>query len=556
MPHASSYPPIDIPNVDLWSLVFDSHGRYGHFPKTKEIMTDAETGRTYSWADLHSGSVEFGQGLQAVWQWKKGDVLAMYTPNSIDTAIITLGAIWAGGIVSPANPLYTADELAFQLRDSGAKALVTQTAFLDTAVNAASKAGIPTDRIILIGDGRDPTGRFRHFSAIRPDFSGGRQYEKPAVDPERDLVFLVYSSGTTGLPKGVCLTHRNLAANTAQAEYLEGCHWQSTGGIDGKGDKLLGVLPFFHIYGLMCVMLMSIVKGVQVIVMARFDLEKALQAIQDYRISIVYIPPPVVLALGKLPAVDKYDLTSLRILHSGAAPLTRELTEAVWNRLKVPVKQGFGLSETSPVTHSQQLHEWAMFMGSIGKLVPNMEAKIVNEAGEEVGDDEAGELWLKGPNVFVGYLNSPERTAEAFSADGYFKTGDICRRDAKGNYYVVDRLKELIKYKGFPVPPAELEGILVSHPDITDACVIGVQDHAQATEVPLAFVVLRPGVAGTPEKGGELAAWLAERVAPHKRLRGGVRFVDVIPKSASGKILRRLVRDQMAREERSGGVKL
>jgi len=191
---------------------------------------------------------------------------------------------------------------------------------------------------------------------------------------------------------------------------------------------------------------MSIYEGWQLIVLERFDLHKALQAIEKYRITFAYIPPPVVLAFSKHPDVEKYDLSSLKVLHSGAAPLTRELTEAVWNRLKVPVKQGFGLSETSAVVCCQTVDEWAKFMGSVGKIMPNMEAKIVDEHGKEVPEGEAGELWLKGPNVFPGYFKNPERTKEAFSPDGFFKTGDIFRRDKHGNYYCVDRVKELIKY--------------------------------------------------------------------------------------------------------------
>ncbi|KAK3362223.1 hypothetical protein B0T25DRAFT_442971 [Lasiosphaeria hispida] len=554
MPHASSFPPVVIPtDVDLWSLVFDQNRR--GFPPTKEIVTCGDTGRTYSWADLRSASIEFGKGLKALWQWKKGHVLALYTPNSVDTPIVTLGATWAGGVVSPANPLYTVDELAFQLKDSGAKALVTQAPFLKTALEAAARAGIPENRIILVGDRRDASGKFKHFCSIRSTSYTGR-YAKTNISPKHDLAFLVYSSGTTGMPKGVCLTHYNMVANVLQMQYVEGSQWLPYGGYDGKGDKQLGVLPFFHIYGLTSCILMSIYSGWQVVVLERFDLEKVLQTIQNYGITFMYIPPPVVLAFSKDPLVDKYDLTSLKVLHSGAAPLTRELTEAVWKRLQIPVKQGFGLSETSPVVHCQRVDEWAKFMGSVGKLFPNMEAKIVGEDGTEVADGGAGELWVKGPNVFKGYLNNTERTKAAFSPDGYFKTGDVFRRDKYGNYYCVDRLKELIKYNGFPVPPAELEGILIGHADVADACVIGVDDPSLATEVPRAYLVLRQGVAASDRKARELIEWMATKVAPHKKLRGGIRFVDQVPKSPSGKILRRLVREQAKKDNRVEGAKL
>lgn len=247
MPHASSFPHIAIPdNVDLWTVVFDHQRRQQQkFSATKELMTCGSTGRSYSWADLRSASVEFGKGLKAIWGWKKADVLALYTPNSIDTPIVTLGALWAGGIVSPANPLYTSDELAFQLRDSGAQALVTQKPFLRTAIAAAKKAGLPENRIILLGDQRD--GKFRHFCSIRSTSYTGH-YAKTSIQPKRDLAFLVYSSGTTGLPKGVCLTHHNMVSNLLQYDYVEGSQWLAHGGYDGNGDKQLGILPFFHIY--------------------------------------------------------------------------------------------------------------------------------------------------------------------------------------------------------------------------------------------------------------------------------------------------------------------
>ncbi|KAL2154853.1 hypothetical protein VTH82DRAFT_3529 [Thermothelomyces myriococcoides] len=559
MPYPSTFPPLDIPEaVDLWTLLFGE--RHRDFAVSKEILTCGETGRSYTWAELRSASIEFGKGLKTLWGWKKGDVMAFYTPNSIDTPILTLGALWAGGTVSPANPLYTVDELAFQLRDSGAKGLVTQTTNLATALAAAWKANLPTDRIILLGPNRDPSGRIRHFSSIRSSGSAaGRDDDatgRPPIDPSTDLAFLVYSSGTTGLPKGVCLTHRNMVANILQASYVEGSQWRSRGGPDGRGDKQLGVLPFFHIYGLTCGVLMSVYEGWQLVVLERFDMERALRAIERYRLTFAYVPPPIILAFSKHPAVDGYDLSSLKVLHSGAAPLTRELTEAVWNRLRVPVKQGFGLSETSAVVCCQTVDEWAKFMGSVGKLMPNMEAKIVGEDGKEVADGEEGELWLKGPNVFPGYFKNPERTKEAFSPDGFFKTGDVFRRDKHGNFYCVDRLKELIKYNGYPVPPAELEGVLISHREVADACVIGVEDATKATEVPRAYVVLRDGVEPSEAKAKELVDWVATQVAPHKKLRGGIRFIDQVPKSPSGKVLRRIMRERAKEEQRRSGAKL
>ncbi|KAK4129573.1 acetyl-CoA synthetase-like protein [Parathielavia appendiculata] len=552
MPYPSTFPHLDIPkNVDLWTLLFGD--RLRDFPPAKEILTCAETGRSYTWAELRRASIEFGQGLKEHWGWRKGEVLTFYTPNSIDTPILTLGALWAGGTVSPANPLYTADELAFQLHNAGAKGLITQAANLPTAISAARKANLPLDRILLLGTHHGPAHRIHHFTNLLTPPRTTTAIKPASINPKRDIAFLVYSSGTTGLPKGVCLTHHNMVSNLLQASYVEGSQWRSRGGADGKQ---LGILPFFHIFGLTSGVLLSVYEGWQLVVLERFDMTKALRAIERYRITFAYVPPPVVLAFGKHPGVEGFDLSSLKLLHSGAAPLTRELTEAVWNRLKVPVKQGFGLSETCAFVCCQVVDEWAKFMGSVGKLMPNMEARIVGEEGRDVEEGEAGELWLKGPNVFPGYFSNPERTKEAFSSDGYFKTGDVFKRDKHGNFYCVDRIKELIKYNGYPVPPAELEGILLGHKEVADACVIGVEDQVNATEVPRAYVVLRDRGEASEAKAQELAEWVAAQVAPHKKLRGGIRFVDQVPKSPSGKVLRRVMREQAKKEQWDSGAKL
>ncbi|EPE10362.1 4-coumarate- ligase [Ophiostoma piceae UAMH 11346] len=554
MPFESPYPPVSIPEIDLWSFLFERKSK--PFTDSKEIFTDSETGRCYTFGDLRSASLEFGNGIQSLWNWQRGDVMAFYTPNSIDTPPIMLGLLWAGGISSPANPLYTEHELTFQLRDSGAKAVATQLAHLEITRKAAKAAGIPEDRIILLGDQRDPSGKFRHFSDIQSPTATGHK-KAVAVGAHGDLAFLVYSSGTTGLPKGVCLTHRNVIANILQMSTVDGLYFHPYGGLDGKGDKGLGITPFFHIYGLVCCVMAFIYLGWELVSMSRFDIERACQLIEKHKLSFAYVPPPVILAFSKHPVVDKYDLTSMRMLHSGAAPLTPELATSLWNRLKIAVKQGYGLSETSPVATLQLPHEWGKFMGSVGKLLPNMQAKLVDPDEEkEVAEGQPGELWLKGPNVFQGYLNLPDNTAATMSPDGYFKTGDIFVVDKHGNLTCVDRLKELIKYKGFQVPPAELEGILLGHSDIVDAGVIGIEDKEQATEVPRAYVVMKPGVATDAAKGKEITEWLASLTAPHKKLRGGLRFVKEIPKSPSGKILRRVLRDQARQESKAGSSKL
>lgn len=390
MPTESLYPKLDIPNQDIWTFLFErKHGSFPDrpFPDDKGmiharvtssatfpdpaavIYKDADTNRSYTYSQVKSTAIDLGKGLKASWEWQKGDVMALFTPNCIDIPTVIWGTLWAGGIISPANPGYTTDELAFQLKNSGAKALCTQKAFLKTALEAAKQAGIPEDRIILVGDERDETAKFKHFSSIL-NIAGTNRYRRTKINPKGDLAFLVYSSGTTGHPKGVMLSHENIVSNILMLKAGEGGNISWDGGPDGKGDNVLAFLPFFHIYGdpspyvsfdyrlttmlgLTCLVHQAIYSGLTTIVMAKFELEKFCSHIQDQKVTFAYVVPPVVLLLGKHPIVDKYNLSSLRMLNSGAAPLTQELVEAVYKRLKVPIKQGYGLSETSPTTHTQ-----------------------------------------------------------------------------------------------------------------------------------------------------------------------------------------------------------
>ncbi|KAI6779717.1 Acyl-CoA synthetase (AMP-forming)/AMP-acid ligase II [Emericellopsis cladophorae] len=537
----SRFADVTVPDVDLWSLYMETPRAY---PDNHPILIDGDTSISYTRAQIKEYSIALGQGLKHTFSWSKGDVLAFYTPNDIDTAIVNLGLHWAGGIGSPANPTYTVDELARQMQDSGAKAIITQTPFLETVLAAARQVGLPKDRVLLLG--RQTQQGFRHWRDINAD-GAWMKPRRTRVNPETDLAYLVYSSGTTGLPKGVALTHRNIVANSSQGAVLD------LKGLSWDFDAHLGVLPFFHIYGLSVVLNVTLITGAPCVVMPKWDLEKACALIQKHRLTFLYVPPPIVLALGKQPVVDKYDLSTLRWINSGAAPCGRELVVAVWERLKVGVKQGYGLSETSPTITTQFADEWFRFQGSVGKLLPGMKAKIVDEAGKEVPQGESGELLVKGDNVFSGYWNRPDLQEGTFDEDGWFKTGDVFKVDDKGNFYITDRIKELIKYKGFQVAPAELEEKLHGHPKVGDVCVIGVFNEEEHTEVPRAYIVPKPGVAPSDELAEEIASWLAGRVAPPKKLRGGVRFLDEIPKSQSGKILRRVVAQMVKKED--GAVK-
>jgi len=349
---------------------------------------------------------------------------------------------------------------------------------------------------------------------------------RPEIDPGEDVVALPYSSGTTGLPKGVMLTHRNLVANICQT----GAHHRIT--VD---DRIVAVLPFFHIYGLVVIMLGTLSNGAALVTMPRFELAEFLRVLQDHRITRAYVVPPIVLALAKHPLVDDYDLSSLAYMNSGAAPLSAELETACGERVGCRIVQGYGMTETSPVTHVCPDDLAGRMPGTVGPPVPNTEWRIVDiESGDDVPDGERGELCIRGPQVMKGYLNRPEDTAATIDPDGWLHTGDIALIDERGALRIVDRMKELIKYKGFQVAPAELEALLLTHPAIADAAVIGVPDE-DAGELPKAFVV-----ASGPLSAEEVSAFVAERVAPHKKLRA-VELVEEIPKSPSGKILRRVL---------------
>jgi 4-coumarate--CoA ligase len=512
--------------------------------------------------------------------FRKGDVLGLFSPNCVDTPAITFGALWAGVIVSPANPGYTANELAYQLKDSGAKAIITQLATIDTVRKACAKVGLPEDHIILIGDARDPTGKFKHWTSVR-NISGTTRYNKAKISPHTDLAFLVYSSGTTGTPKGVRLSHYNMTSNVLQLNGGEygNLTWDGSGTSPGipapregsGGDKILGCLPFFHIYGLTATILLPTYSGVKIVVLPQFEIEKFCRLIQDHGITYIYVVPPMCLLLSKHPCVEKYDLSSLRMTNSGAAPLSRELVEAMHRRTGIKVKQAYGLSETSPSCAAQPWEDWNKSIGSIGKLMPNMEAKFCAMPGSkeehdpsgqatELAQGKTGELYLKGPNVFLGYHQKPEETKGCLDEEGWFRTGDVGHIDEHGDIYITDRVKELIKYKGFQVAPAELEGYLVDHDLIDDVAVVGVESEELGTEVPRAYVVRKGGKKAVQEGDGDgIVQWLNGSVANHKKLRGGVRFVDAVPKSASGKILRRILKEEARKEyaelEKKGKLK-
>jgi acyl-CoA synthetase (AMP-forming)/AMP-acid ligase II len=489
----------------------------------KPAMIDAASGRTITYGQLGVMVQRLAGGLAAR-GLKKGEVLGIYCPNVPEYAVVFHAVARLGAINTTVNALYTSDELAKQLNDCEARYLVTVGPLLDKALVAAAQ--VPSVReVFVLGEaqpGATPLGALLQAGAPAP---------RVDIDPLEDLVVLPYSSGTTGLPKGVMLTHHNLVANMCQTEPFNNIVSDDVG---------LGILPFFHIYGMVVIMNMALHAGATIVTMPRFDLEQFLRAIQDFKVTSACLVPPIVLALAKHPLVDQFDLSHLHLVFSGAAPLGEDLERAVSNRLGVVVRQGYGLTETSPVTHCTPSEPGKAKSGAVGVPIPNTEVRMVDPAtGDDVDAKVQGEIWIRGPQVMKGYLNRPDATGEMIDSEGWLHTGDVGRVDADGYLYILDRVKELIKFKGLQVAPAELEAVLLAHPDVADAAVIPSPDE-EAGEVPKAFVVLKPSASAS---SGDLMDYVAGRVAPYKKIRH-IEFVESIPKSSSGKILRRVLVQQ------------
>jgi acyl-CoA synthetase (AMP-forming)/AMP-acid ligase II len=510
-----------VPEIPLTPYVLRHAERLGDKP----ALIDGPSGRVLTYRQLADGVARVAASLQRR-GFGKGDVLAIYSPNLPEYAIVFLAVASLGGVNTTINPLYVVDELVAQLRDSGAQILVTVPTFLDKAREAAARTAVR--EIIVLGTGEGATP-FEQLLESPPAVTA------PAIDTRRDVVVLPYSSGTTGLPKGVMLTHFNLVANLSQCVGAE--HFDAF----KEGDIVIAVLPFFHIYGMVVCMLLQLAAGGTVVTMPRFDLQSFLVLLEKYRVTIAPLVPPIVLGLTKHPSIDEFDLSSLRLVFSGAAPLGEEIARGLSARLGCPVVQGYGMTEASPVTHLSPTRDAPFKPGSIGRVVPNTEVKLVVVGTSEGvrGPGEDGELWIRGPQIMKGYLNRPQDTADSIDGDGWYHTGDVGHVDDDGFFYIVDRTKELIKYKGLQVAPAELEALLLVHPAVLDAAVVRSPD-AEAGEVPKAFVVLKSDEASRAVSADAIMAFVAARVAPHKRIRR-VEFIDQIPKSASGKILRRVL---------------
>ncbi|XP_077980605.1 uncharacterized protein LOC144435842 [Glandiceps talaboti] len=527
----SPLPDIQIPDdMNVAEYIMKDFDKFGN----REALVDGITGKSYTFTQLKELVYKCASGL-TLNGFNKGDTCAIYLPNIPEYFVIFSAVSVVGGITTTINPLYTTEELVQQLMIPKPSIIITLPMFAETARQAAERiASIKDIYVIGQADG------CKTYSSLL-DNNGSAFPRNLTIHPKKDVAVIPYSSGTTGLPKGVMITHFNYISNLEQLR---------THGLLNRSedDTTVAVMPFFHLYGMLVIFIISLSQGSRVISLPRFDQEVFLKTIQDYKVNYVPIVPPIVLFLAKHPLVDKYDLSCIEQFLCAAAPLSDKLPTAMLSRINPNAifRQAYGLTETA-ITHvcyGNDPSQWPT--GSSGTLVPNAEAKVVDvNTGETLPVGETGNLCLRGPSVMKGYFGNPEETANTIDNDGWLSSGDLCHIDEKGHVHIEDRLKELIKYKGFQVAPAELEALLISHPEIQDVAVVPVQD-GEAGELPKAFIVTNSKNL-LPE---DVYKFVEGKVAPFKKLRGGVEVIDEIPKSPSGKILRRLLRDRQKQNGR------
>ncbi|KAL1297202.1 hypothetical protein AAFC00_004772 [Neodothiora populina] len=544
---------VDIPKLTVPSYVFGSPtAELGTTP----LLIDAERSDGYwlSHSTFRLWSQRLALGLQNA-GLQKGDRVLLFSGNTLFFPVVFNGVIMAGGIFTGANPTYVARELAYQLQDSGARFLMTSEASLKTSLAAAESIGFPQEQMFVFDSGYDTfdnvgesVGKVQHWSRLlaSPDLAAKFAWEDAATEDDlNQTVTLNYSSGTTGVPKGVMITHKNYVSNCAQVLH--------NGTLMPDHERLraearwMCFLPMYHAYGQTYYCVTSAVRNTPTYIMQKFDFIKLLGHIQKYRITDLTMVPPIAVLLAKHPDVKKYDLSSIRSVSSGAAPLGREVSvevEQLWPAGVMNMKQGWGMTEVTCTACAWDPTQTST-SNAVGELVGNIEGQIVDDITErEVPRGQRGELWIRGPVVMKGYWRKPEATKETLTSDGWLKTGDIAYLDEQGLLFIVDRKKELIKVKGNQVAPAELEALLLEHPSVADAAVVGVTINGE--ELPRAYLVRQVGADSL--SASEIHEFMKSRVARHKRLAGGVAFIASIPKNPSGKILRKDLRELAKKE--------
>ncbi|KAI4737148.1 4-coumarate-CoA ligase, partial [Aureobasidium sp. EXF-12298] len=526
--------------LDLLTWLFPQHQPVSESP----IWIDAvNPSKSVSPAELLMWAKRLGIGLNRLGV-QPGEIVLIYTPNHIFVPVAYIGIVGNTRAFSAINPVSTVNEVVHQLKDSQAKALLVHPNMVKNAILAAEEAGLPKYRIFQFND-----EYCEEFDGIRdwtkmlgsPQEAMSLQWKKLDTESTTTLATVNYSSGTTGLPKGVRISHFNLIANVVQ---IIACLWPHADITRGKvvQERWLGFVPFYHAYGQMFTTLIALKMNFTVYIMKQFVCSDYLQHIQDYKISHLQVVPPILVMMIKRPETAQYNLKSVQGIFCAAAPLSSKLQSLVAQKFKVDIIQGWGMTE---LTCGGILQQERDDTETVGKLLPNHECKLVDDEGNEVGYDTPGEIYIRAPNVCMGYFNNKQATNDTITEDGWLRTGDIAIVDKRGCFQIVDRKKELIKVNALQVAPAELEATLLEHEDVEDAAVTGIK--LLDEEWPRAYVQLRDQAKGRVT-AKDIQDWIAARKAKHKHLVGGVMFVDEVPKLASGKIQRKVLREWAKRD--------
>ncbi|KAI0672315.1 acetyl-CoA synthetase-like protein [Trametes maxima] len=551
--HADGGPLAPIPDdLTIPQFLFDTHHPLGGESlqaRSPAWFIEDATGREVTGDQVRARVWGVANAMHIRWNLGDGDVVCVYGPNHIDYPVVIWATHRIGGIVTGANPAYTADELVYQIRTAKATVLFVHPESLKVGLEAARTAGILDSRVIVFDSVPGDAHNTVH-DLVKEGLAQPKRYVEPRLKPgegKTKLALLFFSSGTTGRPKAVMIPHYAVIANAIQMKQYANTHDAGKPLEKQKyaaGDRMLGILPFYHIYGVVVSLHFFIFSGGTLVIVPRFNFENALKSIQRYKIGHLALVPPMVVLLCKHPAAKNYDLRSVKMTSSGAAPLSAELTNQVARVLaNSGIGQGYGMTETCTTVSFPQLFMRVGTPGSAGVLIPGTALRILKPDGSWGGYNEPGQLVVTGPSMAIGYLDNPEATEETFK-DGWVYTGDEGFINEKKELFIIDRIKELIKVRGFQVAPAELEGLLLDHPDIADVCVVGAPDDYSG-ELPFAFIALkddaRARIAQDPQEEQRVREAIMKYVADHKtqyKWLAGIAFVDVVPKNPSGKLLR------------------
>ncbi|KAG1884113.1 hypothetical protein F4604DRAFT_1980114 [Suillus subluteus] len=548
-------------DLTLAQFVLDAEHVRRPVRKNGTWIVDDQSGRKIGLEELRARTYGLANALSIRYSIQEDDVVLIYSPNHIDYLVATWAAHRLGAAVSGANPLFTVDELVYQISTVKAAVIITHPDSLKVALSSAHAAGVSADRIILFDvEDADTAQKLTVQALVSQGLASAPNFTERKLAPgegKTKVAFLNFSSGTTGRPKAVAIPHYSPIANVIQLATHHRVGEEYAGQRFKPGDVCCAVLPLYHIYGLVFNAHFAFFCGMTVVLTAKYNFLDFLKSITRHHITHLMLVPPQLVQLCKHPAVKSYDFSHVRYVTSGAAPLSREVMEQLVQTFpNADLGQSYGLTETGPVITSWALDKRCDLSGGAGQLLPGIVGRVEKPDGTLADFDEAGELVVKTQALALGYANNLEATKETF-VNGWLRTGDEVMMNRKGEIVVLDRLKEMLKVRGFQVAPAELEGCILDHPDVTDTCVVGIQDEYSG-DLPLAFVALRPEaikrVKDSPPAADEIKASIMKHVTDnkvgYKKLAGGVEIIDVIPKNPSGKLLRRVLRDK-AREMRA-----